>query len=453
MTDPREPEALGKQLDILLKEYEVANDGYNGVVTQYRQQVHLLNIYIAVLSALVYLFLRSDMRDYVQTHGSPDFTYGTLLLLSMSVLSYLFFLGVDVIYNVYLCEGRAAAAERAINRRAGATLLTFFHKTLPYFNLEFSQSKGWVNPGYVLGSLNGMVLLALGVFHCILAFAVFGHDWLKVLFLVSTLATITLLLHQLLITTIVGNRHIYASSYPAEDRSQDVAEVSTIATLSLVPILTFVWGFVAFATSSVLTDSWAAGVDIPFLSVFTVSVGDALLLPVINYWLAQIVSDTVRRGVGARDEIRLWWWGGAAVAVGVISSALSHYVWTTDAYTDFISVRPGEMTVGGWWHFGFSIVQTAALVMLIPFWTLAVDAEDYPVQRQARRTWWLILVFCTLMLANFAYQMSFVFPPMSSVDIVGLGKFTLIPLLAALGALSYVEFRVRRHRRGPATPS
>jgi hypothetical protein len=221
--------------------------------------------------------------------------------------------------------------------------------------------------------------------------------------------------------------------------------------MALVPVLTFVWGFAALAASSALTTAQSGTVDIPFWSIFTVSIGDALLLPLVNLELALIFRATLRRGIGARDWTWIRQWSAAAVAVGLASASLSHYAWMTDPFTDFLSVRPAELTFGGWWHFGFSVVQTTALVMFVPLWTLAVDSGDAATQRRAEWTWWLLLAFGALMIANLVYQVSFVIPEMEISGIASAGQFTLIPILAALAARSYVERRRTRHQKQGST--
>lgn len=424
-----------ERLQVMLAEYNSVRDNYNEVLKEYRRQTNYVNIYVTVFTGVI-VFVYSSPEMFSKVGKLNNMLLAILLVFSMSILYYIYSVAIDIMYNLNLIEAQNSANEILINQEIKSEILNWDTKIVSYFNEEFVNHNFWVSPSYVVGFWNYLVLLMLTAFHSLFAFYLIDAEIFNYTFLTTTfIATFVMILQHYLMQT-SGRAFVFNQVFKINNLTpmKKHADVNVL----IYPIVTFFTGFFAFLVFSIKYDAFwpTSKVDIPFIFIFTMSVGDFILLPIINYKLADIAHNvlTVEKLKKYSSLILKWLIIGGVASI--ILNSVTHYAWAKDKYTDFMGLVPGKLTLGGWWHYWFSIFEMLIIIIFPLFWHISIKEKNEVAIRSCRNAWYFVFAFSTLMIANFIHQYLFVFDD-SFLNAIVKAKFTFVPSLTAIAMYFY----------------
>lgn len=429
-----------EQLDVLITEYNNSSAEYLEVLSEYRKQINLLNYYITVFTGvIIVLFYTLKENDSIRTLPiSNEYIFALTLTFSIALLYYIYTNAIDIVYNLYLVEAKRAVLEQRINGIIGdPDLLNWDHKVVRHFNEGLVYRLGWLNPSILTGVAGGIIVIVITVIHCVLAYLLIPTLDFKNYFTIVVWLISSFLLHQFVILHMSGKKYIF--DYVYSENPIRFRRTKAMFSVVYFAIATFILGPFAFIIWSLRENAFwnNGGVDLPFLVVWPLSIGDVFLLPVINYMIANLGLN-VLEVAGIRRNTKLLTGSLIWIAIlSIVASSVSHYAWATDRYTDFVAIVPGKMTVGGWWHWGFSIIQTFVFGVFFVLWRIAVVEKANKAMAYASKVWWLTVAFLSLMIVNTIQQYLLVHDGQGSETLISIA-FTSLPLATVILLRFYV---------------
>ena len=87
-----------------------------------------------------------------------------------------------------------------------------------------------------------------------------------------------------------------------------------------------------------------------------------------------------------------------------------HYLWTQDAYVGFIDPVPGHLGLAGWWHLGFSIVESAGIVVFLGLWLRSRRLPGAEAFRHGFTVWVPFLAYSALSVLDFVVSHRLILP-------------------------------------------
>lgn len=418
------------QIDLLIHEYNNSATEYLEILGEYRKQINLLHYYITIFTGVMIILLSpmKDIEPIASVKLQSEYVFALALVFSLSLLYYIYSNAIDIVYNLYLVEAKRGGLELRLNKLVGVdSLLSWDSKVVLHFNEDIVFRKGWLNPSVLTATASGMIVIVITTIHCVLAYLLMPTLEFKYYFVIVAWIISSFLLHQFAVLHTSGKKYIFDYVYAQGALILGRGKVRT--TVSFVPILTFLIGSFAFAVFSLKEDAFwpTSRVSFPYLYIWSMSLGDTFLLPIINYKIADLFFNILPRGYVLRGRRLLFRWGVALAIIAIGLSTLTHYSWVTDEYTDFIAINPGVITVGGLWHAVFSVFQTFLFGIYYVLWWIAIRGKSGRAVEAATRLWWWVLAFSALMIANFVQQYLTVYDG-TLLDSLVDAKFTLLPL-------------------------
>jgi len=355
-----------------------------------------------------------------------------MMILPFSILTILYFGAhiMDVCTNIYLLESRNNATERKINKLIGETTI-WDSKFIPFYNRQFQQYAGWINSSYTIGIWIFTLIIAALIVHIIVAFTLIQNLLYNYFFTSLSITATSFTVIQYILLQWTGASFIERTVLKMSGIT--VKEVKTPTNVLIVPVLTFVFGFFSFAMISLSEGSfWLGGMfDIPMLLVPTILIGDSIFLPIINAKITRFIIDDL--GVQKMHSRFLIFYSIIALLGSLLMSGLSHWAWATDQYTDHISSIYRKLSIGGWWHLIFSIIQTFILFFFPYIWKKAIDSKDKNLEANCTKIWWWTFGFSLLMVVNYTVQyIAGVYGNISIPQALIEAKFTFFPALISL---------------------
>ena len=423
-----------QQLDILKQEYNNASVEYNEVLSEYRKQISLLNYYVTIFTGVL-LFLFTSTRENNPIEGrqiNSEYILAFALIFSISLLYYIYSNAIDIVYNLYLVEAKRASLEKKINvLLSQPDLLNWDSQVVRHFNEDLVFKRGWLNPSILTAAGGGVTVIVITVIHCVLSFILLPNFDLKFYFTIVVCVITSFLLHQFAILHTTGKKYIF--DYVYKQNAVQARFKRARFDVSYVPILTFLVGPLAFIIFSIKENAfWYTGAaDFPYVFIWTMSVGDTLLLPIINYKFSNLFFNLIGSPARQRHNRFIRGWVAVTALIAVALSSISHHAWANDRFTDFIAMTPGILTIGGWWHWAFSVLQIFIFGLFFVMWGVAIRERDGEAIAYSRKLWWWVFAFSCLMLANFAHQYLTVYDR-PFFESLALAKFTFVPPLVVI---------------------
>ena len=160
------------------------------------------------------------------------------------------------------------------------------------------------------------------------------------------------------------------------------------------------------------------GLDEPLVTVPSVWFGDLVLLPIFNWLVVRFVARYKRDHTETATTAALSAAFLPAAIVAVVVNSYMHFIWTQDQYFGFIDPTPGKLSFAGWWHYGFSIVETVIVLMFIQIW-LRADSSHKASARRGYQAWYVFLAYCLLSVADFTVLHWIILPKRVAHDYSG----------------------------------
>lgn len=218
--------------------------------------------------------------------------------------------------------------------------------------------------------------------------------------------------------------------------------------LFLVPLLTLLTGFFSFLFLSFFYSVFYSKtvVDIPLVYNTSVMIGDAILLPIINYMIFKFMF---RIGNIISQNKKLFIVSIIiSLLISIAINLITHLAWKNDNITDFIAFEQGQFSIIGLWHLIFSITQTTVFFIFIMLWYLAIKFDSH-LYAEIMRIWLFILLFTLLGIVDMVFKYFFIFSDKTFNEVLVLDKFAFVTPLTALGL--FFLFRIFEKKKRKTT--
>jgi hypothetical protein len=213
-----------------------------------------------------------------------------------------------------------------------------------------------------------------------------------------------------------------------------------------VAAITFVVGFGAMAVLSLRARTFSVlrpTVNFPLTALPSVVFGDSILLPVFNVRLFRFAKSYGAHHLLGRSVLC------AALAVfllALVGNAYLHHLWITNQSTVFTNAGPGQLSITGWWHFGFSIAETWLVLLFLLGWGNCFRSHNHVLAKLGMGTWAVLVYFSLLSFADFVVRDFYVLRIPSLAQALRLDYvFILFPALCIL--IMFVARRAYRNNQ------
>lgn len=158
-----------------------------------------------------------------------------------------------------------------------------------------------------------------------------------------------------------------------------------------IPLITLCLGFIPMLIMSILMDGFwiTSPYDAPLILIPAVFIGDLIFLPQLNYRiymaLKQVIS-FLKPGVILLTLI-------CCLLLSLALNSYTHYLWSHGTSTGFMEPQYGQLSLAGWWHYGFSVLQMALIFVFAVFWVMTVKHQDRDMFTAFEKALYVFILF------------------------------------------------------------
>lgn len=158
-----------------------------------------------------------------------------------------------------------------------------------------------------------------------------------------------------------------------------------------IPLATLFLGFIPMLIMSILTKTfWInSQYNEPFVVIPAFLIGDSLLLPPLNY-LIYLAHKQVIHLLEKKTTFLIFFY---SFLLSIILNSYTHYLWTHDIFLGPIETQFGVLSLAGWWHYGYSVLQFTIIFSFTVIWILTVKLQTYEVFKVFEKTTYLLMIF------------------------------------------------------------
>lgn len=420
------------KIELLLKEYEDRREENAWHTQRYHKQSNFTYLYASVIIAISGVL--SSNQELVKNFASLRISgeslnlfYLVLLSLAAMVGYYLFASTLDALFMLYVNGIRAAVIEKLINAEAKENILIWNSKILNYFfDSKLIRIKSWIKPPVLVIAWIFLFFLATNGLLCFLCYLMAREFFY--LFSIPVLIFTLFHMYQLFALNNLGVAHIWSFvtqiSGLTDNSSHRANDLSSANSTSYrpkiknywVPFTTIALGFLPMALLSIQTDSFlpTSPHPFPFLLNISTSLGNLLLVPIFNYFFYVLVFNN--RTVLKRHSSRFI---GISILLFLGSTYIQflvHKDWTSDQYTGFMDLTLGQLSVAGWWHFGFASVETTIILLYLVIWFFS--RNDKASFSLALTGWKYLCIYVSLGVIDLVVQLLTAFRSLPVAEII-----------------------------------
>lgn len=214
--------------------------------------------------------------------------------------------------------------------------------------------------------------------------------------------------------------------------------------LLIIPFLTLLVGFIPFLFLSIYYSIFfsKAIVTIPLIYNSSVMIGDAVLLPIINYTLFSIIfkiDDIIKY-----NKRTIYIYIAISILISIALNLSIHLAWSNDAITDFIAFTQSNFSIIGIWHLVFSILQTIILFIFILVWYLCIKAQKRNLFSKLNKLWVLVFLFTSLSIVDMVIKYIFIFQGKTFYEVLLIDRFAFVTPALTIGVFIFFKFYERR---------
>lgn len=218
--------------------------------------------------------------------------------------------------------------------------------------------------------------------------------------------------------------------------------------LTLVPVITLIIGFISFLLLSIYYKVFwfNSKYDIPLIYNVSVMLGDAILLPTINYKIFNLLLNYLGIEVIKKNTRKLLIWLAVATTISLLTNISTHLYWVNDQYTDFVGFRQGEFSIIGYWHLIYSILQMLLLLMFPFLWLIAIKEKKINGIKYSHNIWKFVLIFSTLAIFDMLNKYFFIYRNNTILYAMQVDKFAFMTTILSLSlyfVMRYIEKNVK----------
>lgn len=424
------------KVDILLEEYRTLTAYFNTLLPEYKQQTNHLGIYATIFGGLLYYVFTSDFFTK-SINGSISERLMPLMLLGISVfiLYYLIANLLDTLDHLYYHEFRIAAIEKKINMIYREELMIWESKIISKLHdVTFLGHKLWINSAYLQAFTLLVIESGLTFLHWMLCYKFVG-DVAWVVYVDLTAILSGFIVYQSWLFNFVAAPYIKDEIF--ELSGLEAYHHEERFNLFLVPFLTIIFGWLSFVTLSIIEGVFQSYPDQNIIGVITlpsVIAGDLILLPVINYLIAELVIKIIPLSFLKENLRTLLVMAVGSLGISGFINFKTHEIWSNDSILDFISTRNGVWSLSGWWHFIFSVLEMTIVFFFILFTLFCYSRKLIAVFKPVRKILFYLFLFSLLSGLDFyskCYQLGF-YDPSSVCEYFSSPLNYISPIIALL---------------------
>lgn len=439
------------EIDILLKDIDYRREEIMYFTRKFNDNSKIINTFSVILGVLLSAVIFHRPYDFAN-HLLIEFnvgvdTYSIIVLIGATIfLYYLISERLSLLCHIYLNGSRIKHIERIINANFDKELIIWESKIIEnYYFYNFSKSKLWVNPTYLLGISYGIIVLYISCVLILLAYRILIPSWF--VFYASSIGLLTMFFF---IQTIEVNRTGKRYLDSLFENSSDLVYMNRntfsffnliwlINRKYLVSIITFIAGFFMFFVFSLFSDSFflSSKVDFPLLVFPTILLGDSVILPVINYRIFRSLK--LLKG---KMCLQIYIIIVISFLISCVGNIFIHLLWVNDNYFGFMDFIYGQLSFAGFIHLIFSIVQTNIIVFFSTMLVVFPDLFDHDYRYNVF-TLFLFVIFCSLSICDFlvqSYHLDIALNTLSIFDIIT----RFYTLLFSVVFFIWMHFRLRK---------
>jgi len=399
MTKDSKTEKTKLKLEALYKEYGTRTQEIAFHSARYHRNVGYVQTYLASLSSLatyIYFTQSKFFDEALPIHGGHHHLQiiSALAFLTM----FLFFLHatmMDTLYMLMANGSRVGVIEKKVNQTINTSAMEWENKVMPFILTD----QWWVANGalrpqpLVFFWVSSLYIFAIGVL-CFFAWT-YARSYFGFYAVPTILLAIFHLWQWIQLSLQSGGAFIKNSIFHIFDL-EDLKNWDTDVVRYIIAPLTVIFGFTVFAIASLQTATFLITEKHPFglLSLPSVWFGDLFILPFLNRRIYDIFNVyKVSEFPTGRKFL------GIVSVLGVLSfevMAYMHYLWTQDAYTGFMDIELGRLSVAGWWHWLFSSAELTAILIAMCIGFIGIKEKDVKIIDTFLRGWILVVFFSAI---------------------------------------------------------
>jgi len=176
----------------------------------------------------------------------------------------------------------------------------------------------------------------------------------------------------------------------------------------IIPVLTLSFGFIPMVILSYrLNALWLnSPYEFPLLKMPTVLIGDSIFLPLFNYRAYEFIRKNPLKNLKKQ-----WFVINLAISIGLsyLVNYFTHQLWTSDNHFGFMDIVPRELSVAGYYHFWFSLVQISVVVFFIGYAMRLYSENKIVAFKGTLNIWKIIIAFSSLTIFDFMVRQFFIY--------------------------------------------
>lgn len=404
--DEEQKEKTKQRLEALYKEYATRTKEIEFHSGRYHRQVGYVQTYLAAISSLAsYIYLGKPTLATPLTDGHHQFeTFGVLTFLTL-FLFFLFATMMDSMQMLMINGKYVATIEERVNKEIGGeALMRWENSVIPYFlGPSWWSANGWLKPQPIIYAF--IFLLFISAIYALSYFCWTLAEDFKGWYIVISALISYFLLYQWIKLIVVGGEFIENKAFEVCNLEHKRIEYNTDIASFAIPILTVFLGFGAFAIAALQTNTFIGFKGSSFFALMfipSIYIGDLFILPIINLAIYEAIKSLIKTKAACNKKLLSFALQCAVVSFTVM--AYTHYAWVHDDYFGFMDFSYGELSIAGWWHFGFSTVELTIILLF-----LRLCAECKELRDSFSKIWRLVLIFSSLSIADLFVRWYWVF--------------------------------------------
>ncbi len=196
----------------------------------------------------------------------------------------------------------------------------------------------------------------------------------------------------------------------------------------IIPLTTLFLGFIPMVILSAITNSFwfSSTYAFPLVVIPSVLFGDSLILPILNY---KIYDSITSANINSKINYTLM---VISTMISLLINSYSHYLWTQDEFTGFMDTRLGYLSVAGWWHWFYSVLQLSVILYFVFMWIKYIQTMNARSYRSFLQTWLVFIGFTLLNFPGFFIKNGFIFYNQSWLESLGKELSSFFPMVASV---------------------
>lgn len=393
---------MSDKLAVLKMEYEHAKKELFYYMNRYDKNDTFNSIIVSLFS----LVLTTFKLDLVKT-GDIQLTglIGVFIIFFFSIISnYIFVMTIGSLYYIILNSARLRKLEEKINTVLGEELLNWESDTIlkiHALNNFFLSDTKMINIDYIKGVFFILLHLATQAFLVYLMFNI-SIAW-YIAFIVYTCFIYLFVFSQWYFYLKYLSNHFYVIMSKKELYSKgskiDMQKEENNSVKVYSACLTLIIGIVPMFLSSFHGNAFwfDSGYDLPLIYYMSIIIGDAVILPYFNALLFDtLMSSENKKKLGCTySYISIF----ISMLLSTVINYYSHFLlWSQDNITSFMDYSKGELSLGGWSHFGFSTIQMAIIFYFLFMYHRIIK---FPKSADLKKMKLLLMTFTLLQIPDF----------------------------------------------------